>query len=68
MINHPNRSKHKTPFEKHQALGHKMTIYSPNGVDRIHECIEKHCGLRFLENCGEITIMYPYLGIQDNRL
>ena len=43
-----------TPYELHESMGHRMTRYSPNGVDIIEEC--QDCGLRFLHNP---SIGYP---------
>ena len=38
-----------TPYQNHDRLGHhRMTWYSPNGVDIIEECSEPGCGARFL--------------------
>ncbi len=37
-----------TPYQKHQALEHESTFYSPNGVDEVEECAD--CYMRFLHN------------------
>ena len=36
-----------TPYQQHSERGHRMTAYSPNGVDIVEEC---ECGVRFLHN------------------
>jgi len=40
----------KSPYEKHRELGHKVTHYSPNGIDEIEECCE--CSYRALLKFG----------------
>lgn len=49
----------ETPYERHAALGHHTTQYSPNGVDKIEECTE--CPMRFLHNSafGYPITLYP---------
>ena len=37
-----------TPYHLHARMRHRMTRYSPNGVDIIEECAD--CGARFLHN------------------
>lgn len=37
-----------TPYRLHEMKEHKITRYSPNGVDIIEECEE--CKARFLHN------------------
>ena len=36
----------KTPYELHEELKHEMTIYSPDGMNKIEECLT--CGKRWL--------------------
>jgi hypothetical protein len=43
-----------TPYENHKTLAHKMTRYSPNGIDIVEECEE--CEARFIHNP---SIGYP---------
>jgi hypothetical protein len=43
-----------TPYNRHAALGHQMTRYSPNGVEIIEECVD--CPSRWLHNP---SIGYP---------
>jgi ribosomal protein L32 len=37
-----------TPYKLHAEQKHRVTLYSPNGIDRVEEC--QDCGARFLHN------------------
>ena len=52
--------KTKTPYQKHQLLGHHMTRYSPDGFSIIEECAD--CPARFQHDpvIGYPLTMYPY--------
>lgn len=39
-----------TPYARHDALGHTLTRYSPDGISIIEECSQ--CGARFLFQPG----------------
>ena len=40
-----------TPYERHREMGHKVTHYSPNGIDVVEECCE--CNYRALLKFGD---------------
>jgi hypothetical protein len=49
----------QTPYQRHAALGHHMSRYSPNGIDIIEECDD--CPLRFIHSpcVGYPITMHP---------